>query len=136
MDLGIKNKVAFVAGGSKGMGKSAGRFLAEAGCRVGVVAQSQDAIDQAVSEIRDAGGTAVGISADLTNDESVKRAVAELREAFDGVSAEIVVSQTNDMHLGNFDDSSNDDFAQAFQTFTMAQIYLMRAVLPEMKRKR
>lgn len=133
MDLGIAGKVAFVAGGSKGMGRSAGRLLAEAGCKVGIVAQSQDAIESAVEDIRRDGGTAIGISADLTSRDDVMRAVAELTRAFG--TADIVVGQTNDMQLGDLADVADEDFERCFHIFTMAQVYLARTVLPAMKEK-
>ena len=135
MDLGISGKVAFVAGGSKGMGRSTAQLLAAEGCKVGVVAQSWPAIDETVAELVAAGGTAIGVSADLTDRAAVHRAVATVTEVF-GDTPDIVVGQTNDMQKGDFADVADEDFERCFKTFTMSQIYLARAVLPAMKEKR
>ena len=76
MDFGIKEKVALVVGGSKGIGRAISKDLGREGCKVVVVAQKRDAIDETVAAIRAAGGTAMGLSGDMTNKESIVRVVA------------------------------------------------------------
>src|SRR3546814_8981365 len=82
MDLGINGKIAFVAGGSQGMGAAAASILAAEGCRVAVVARNQERIDHAVERIRSAGGMAIGISADLSTTVGITAAVEGVRSAF------------------------------------------------------
>ena len=48
MDLGIRGKVAFVTGGSKGMGRHAAQLLAAEGCKVIIAARTKSDIDDAV----------------------------------------------------------------------------------------
>ena len=79
MDLGIAGKSVFFTGGSKGMGREAATMLAAEGCRVTIVARTKHDIDDAVESIKDAGGVAIGVSADITNQDDVERAVAEVR---------------------------------------------------------
>src|SRR3546814_4974413 len=79
MDLGINGKIAFVAGGSQGMGAAAASILAAEGCRVAVVARNQERIDHAVERIRSAGGMAIGISADLSTTVGITAAVEGVR---------------------------------------------------------
>ncbi|MCK9285661.1 MAG: SDR family oxidoreductase [Rhodocyclaceae bacterium] len=135
MDLGIAGKIAFVAGGSKGMGRSVALTLGEEGCHVGVVARGRPGIDAVVEEIKSKGGSAVGISADLCSRDDVNRAVAELTKVF-GAAPDIVVGQTSDMTFGGFDDVTDEDIERVFRTFTMAQVYLARATLPAMQAKK
>jgi hypothetical protein len=66
MDLGIAGKVVFFTGGSKGMGRIAAQMLAEEGCKVAIVARSEGPVDEVVSKIVAGGGTAVGVTADIT----------------------------------------------------------------------
>lgn len=108
MDLKINGRVAFVAGGSQGMGAEVGSMLAAEGCRVAIVARDPGRIDRAVEAIRASGGTAIGVSADLATEEGVADAVDSVRRALG--SPEIVVAQTNDMTHGNFFDVTEEDF--------------------------
>src|ERR1700727_956771 len=92
MDLGIAGKSVLFTGGSKGMGRFAAEMLAAEGCKVAIVARGKQAIDEVVESIGADGGTAIGITADITDREDVGRAVAQIRDAF-GASL-IVVGQS------------------------------------------
>jgi 3-oxoacyl-[acyl-carrier protein] reductase len=63
----LAGKVAVVTGGSKGIGAAACRVMAANGVKVAVVARDQEGIDRVVGGLRDAGGTAVGISSDVVS---------------------------------------------------------------------
>jgi NAD(P)-dependent dehydrogenase (short-subunit alcohol dehydrogenase family) len=133
MDLGIAGKVAFVGGGSKGMGRAVAEQLGREGCLVAVVALGDDkaAIDDTVRAIADAGGTAVGIAGDLTTRDDVERAVASVTDALG--SLDIAVVNVDGPGKGNFSDVSDEAFALAMDRMTMSAVYVARAVLPRMK---
>lgn len=132
MDLGIAGKTAFVTGGSKGMGREAALMLAAEGCRVAIVARTQSDIDTAVAQIGRAGGTAIGVRADITKRDDVERAMAEVRSALGPPL--IVIGQTKHNIPGDFSDITNDEhYAESFHAYTMSQIYLLRAALPGMQ---
>ena len=63
----LAGKVAVVTGGSRGLGAAACRALAANEVKVAVNGRDGSAIDATVSEIGDAGGTAVAAPADCTN---------------------------------------------------------------------
>jgi 3-oxoacyl-[acyl-carrier protein] reductase len=134
VDLNISGKVAFVAGGSQGMGAEVASMLAAEGCRVAIVARDPTRIDRAVEAIRTSGGTAIGVSADLATEEGVARAVDFVRKALG--SPEIVIAQTNDMTHGDFLDVTEEDFVRVFRVLTIAFSALARAVLPDMQKTR
>lgn len=132
MDLGIAGRVALVVGGSKGIGLEAARMLAADGCRVAVMARTAKHIDRAVAEIVDAGGEAIGIPADMTIKADVERAVAATAERFGAPG--IVITQA-DFHVRGYFDEIDDDeaFVDSYRTYTMSQVYMLRAVLPAMR---
>jgi 3-oxoacyl-[acyl-carrier protein] reductase len=79
-------RVAIVTGGSRGVGRRVARRLARSGYAVVVgYAHDQRAADAAVAEILAAGGAAVAVRADVTDEIDVERLFAETIEAFGGV---------------------------------------------------
>jgi 3-oxoacyl-[acyl-carrier protein] reductase len=80
MDYGIVGRTALVVGDSKGIGLQAAMMLAAEGARVAIVARTQKHIDRAVASITENGGEAIGVSADMSSQEGIESAVAEVRE--------------------------------------------------------
>jgi NAD(P)-dependent dehydrogenase (short-subunit alcohol dehydrogenase family) len=70
----LRGKVAFVTGGSRGIGASTCRLLAENGVRVAVNGRDPSAIDGVVRSIREAGGEAIAAPADCTTRDALDRA--------------------------------------------------------------
>jgi 3-oxoacyl-[acyl-carrier protein] reductase len=72
----LENKVAFVTGGSRGIGAAIAKRLAANGARVAITyARDADAAAKTVKAIEGAGGKAVAIKADATDPAAVKAAV-------------------------------------------------------------
>jgi 3-oxoacyl-[acyl-carrier protein] reductase len=134
MDFRISGKVAFVAGGSKGMGREAALALGIEGCKVLVVAREQQPIDDVVAEIRSKGGTAEGISADLTTRDGVTKALDACKLHWD--MPDIVVAQTNDYSEGRAISMDPETVEKTFKIYTISNIYLAQATVPAMQAKK
>ena len=67
--------VALVSGGGRGIGRGIAEGLGREGARVGVAARSLDECEETARAIREAGGSAIGIPLDVTDEESCQRAV-------------------------------------------------------------
>lgn len=80
--MDFEGKVALITGGSSGIGRATALRLAAEGCAVGVLGQHPDRVDQVVSEVRQAGGRALPLVADVASEDDVKAAVAGLVEEF------------------------------------------------------
>jgi NAD(P)-dependent dehydrogenase (short-subunit alcohol dehydrogenase family) len=61
----LAGRVAVVTGGSSGIGRAVSRGLASAGARVVLIARQQAALEETVTELRDAGCSADFVCADL-----------------------------------------------------------------------
>jgi 3-oxoacyl-[acyl-carrier protein] reductase len=136
MDLGIAGKVAFVEGGSMGMGRATAELFALEGCRVVIAAlpEHEESIKETVDAISAEGGQAAGIAADLTVQADVDHAIAFATETFG--PPDIAVANVGGPGPGYFDDVSNDDFTTSFQQMAMSMVYLARAVLPHMREQK
>ncbi|MFN8026879.1 MAG: SDR family oxidoreductase [Acidimicrobiia bacterium] len=132
MDFGIAGRVALVVGGSKGIGLRSASMLAAEGCRVAIVARTQKHIDRAVAAITHDGGDAVGVSADMTQQDQIERAVAETTARY---GPPLIVITQADFHVRGFFDeiTEYEDFVDSYRTYTMSQVYMLHAVLPAMK---
>jgi 3-oxoacyl-[acyl-carrier protein] reductase len=72
----LEDKVAFVSGGSRGIGAAIAKRLAADGARVAITyAKGADAAAEVVKTIEGAGGKAIAIQADATNPAAVKAAI-------------------------------------------------------------
>ena len=132
MQLGIEGRSALIVGGSKGIGFEAARLLAADGALVAVLARTKTDVDAAVETIRNDGGTAIGVTADVSNPGEVGDAVREVTSEHGAPL--IVIGQAKYQRPGDFADITDINvYRESFELHTMSQILLLQAVLPTMK---
>lgn len=86
MSQKLAGKVAVVTGASKGLGASAAKYLAAEGASVVVnYAKSQAAAESVVADIVRAGGKAIAVKADISNQEDIVRLFAATKNTFGAV---------------------------------------------------
>jgi 3-oxoacyl-[acyl-carrier protein] reductase len=79
----LKDKVALVTGGSRGIGRATALELASLGAKVAVnYAGSEGKAQEVVEEIKAMGGEAIKIKADVANSEEVQAMIKEVIETF------------------------------------------------------
>jgi len=71
----MKDQVALITGGSRGLGFAIARALAAEGAAIGIMARSGGALDRAVQDLRAAGADALALPADVTQAVEVESAV-------------------------------------------------------------
>ncbi|MBI2887726.1 MAG: SDR family NAD(P)-dependent oxidoreductase [Chloroflexi bacterium] len=83
MDLELKDKVAIVTGGSRGIGKAVARELALEGADVAVVARSPEPLEAAAQELQElTGRRIIPVTADTGRDQDVRDMVGAVMAAF------------------------------------------------------
>jgi|SRR5579883_1359044 len=78
----LKDKVAIVTGGSKGIGWGVATIFAQEGAKVVVVARNVQEGELTVEEIRQKGGNAIFVRCDVSNEEDVKKMVQTTLEVY------------------------------------------------------
>jgi len=73
----IEQQVMVVTGASSGIGLCTALMAAERGAKLVLVARSRETLDDAVRTIRDAGGDAIAVAADVADREQLEAAAAE-----------------------------------------------------------
>jgi len=135
MDLGLKHKVAVVAGSSAGLGRAIAEALAAEGARVVINSRSAEKLEGVKKSIVEAtGAEVVAIACDLTQPGGAEALVAGAIDAFGEV--DILVTNTGGPPAGMFEDHSEEVWRHAIAQNFESVVNLVRAALPGMKERR
>ncbi|MDR5698054.1 MAG: SDR family NAD(P)-dependent oxidoreductase, partial [Armatimonadota bacterium] len=86
MELGLRDKVVFITGGSKGIGRACALEFAREGARVAICARGEPALRAAADAIRTETGSPVfWIAGDMTKWEDAQRCVDAAAAHFGGL---------------------------------------------------
>jgi 3-oxoacyl-[acyl-carrier protein] reductase len=131
MDLGLKGKVAMVAGASKGLGFAVAKALAQEGAQVSITSRDSAAIAAAAKQIEELGaGSAFAVTADVRSAESI----ADWHRATVGRfgPVDLLVTNAGGPPAGpllSFDDSA---WQSAFELLVLSAIHMIREIIPSM----
>jgi NAD(P)-dependent dehydrogenase (short-subunit alcohol dehydrogenase family) len=106
----LKDKVAFISGGARGMGASEARLFAREGARVVVGDVREELGLEVVAQISGEGGEAIFVSLDVTNRESWDRAIAETVKRFGRL--DVLVNNAGITALGGVLETSEETWDQ------------------------
>lgn len=118
--LGLTGKVGIVWGGGFGMGERSSLRLAEAGAKVAVVDLVPERAEKIAAQINGNGGKAVALSADVTDEQSVEKALSAAEAALGPVDVMITViglgvwAQLVDMTLDQWEEAHKINLTSFF----------------------
>lgn len=132
MSLSLTGKVAFVTGGSRGIGAAIVRRLAADGAAVAFTyAASADEANKVASEVTATGGKALAIKADNTNADEIKAAVSRTVAELGGL--DILVNNAGIVLGGPVDEFALDTFDKMFALNVRGTFVAIQAAVPHMK---
>ena len=126
----LKNKNALITGAGKGIGKAIALALAKEGVNVILLARTQADVDQLTKETNALGVKSLGISADVSDINSVNMAVEKAFAEFKTI--DILINNAGIGAFGKFLDLEPSTWERIIQVNLMGTYYITRAVIPNM----
>lgn len=131
MQIEIADKTALVTGSGRGIGKAAVTYLAENGANVVVNDLELAPAQETVDEITDAGGTAIAVTADVSDETAVEEMVTAATDEFGTV--DILVNNAGGGGVVPFTEKPDDtSWDRSLQTHLYGAIYSTKHVLDGM----
>lgn len=133
--MDLENKVAFVTGGSKGIGYGVAEALSKLGVRVGITSRHKDEAQKAAKEIGSKGkGEVIGLEADVRDYESQERAIKEVTDKWGQL--DILVANAGVGHFGSIEDLTPEQWQQTIDTNLTGVFYSLKAAIHDLKKSK
>jgi len=134
MELGLKNKIAFIAASSQGLGKAVALELAKEGAKIIINGRNKENLENTKKEIEKInGGQVLALVGDLSNDHERDHIIKTSLQAYDHV--DILVTNTGGPPSGKFEDFKQEDWDKTYRSLLVSVVGLINGFLPGMKEK-
>ena len=130
----MRNRVAFVTGASRGIGKACALALAESGARVALAARQRDKLEEVAAEIRSRSGEAYVVEMDVASEDSIKNAIVAVAKNFGRI--DILVNNAGITRDGLALRMKKDDWSAVLETNLTGAFRAIQQVLQGMMRER
>jgi 3-oxoacyl-[acyl-carrier protein] reductase len=133
MDLGLKGKVAMVAGASRGLGFAVAEALAREGAMVSMSSSNLASIDDAAKRVSSSGSTVLGTVVDVRNGDHIAAWAQKTVERFGGI--DLLFTNGGGPPSGaaiSFDDAA---WQNAVDLLLFSALRMVRAAVPSMRQR-
>jgi NAD(P)-dependent dehydrogenase (short-subunit alcohol dehydrogenase family) len=124
----LKDKLALITGGGRGIGRAIGRMFAQEGARVVLAARTQEQVDEAAAEI---GENALGVTGDVSDVGSVHAMFFKAQQKF-GRGPDILVNNAGIVETASFTRITDELWQRHIAINLDGTFYCTRAALPSM----
>jgi NAD(P)-dependent dehydrogenase (short-subunit alcohol dehydrogenase family) len=126
----MKGKVALVSGGATGMGGATSRLLAAESARVAIIDRNTAGGKETIAAIEAAGGEAIFVEADVTDEAAVTRAVADVVARFGPITS--LFNHAGSIVIKPFLETTLEEWEMLMAVNVRSMFLVTRAVLPSM----
>jgi 3-oxoacyl-[acyl-carrier protein] reductase len=134
MDLGLKGKVAFITGGSVGIGLAVAKAFAAEGANVVIGARQEERVLAEASGIAaEYGVRALGLAMDVTIPGDIDIALQKIEESFGGI--DILINNAGSGSEETIQEASDEKWNHYWDLHVMAAVRTSRAFIPGMKKR-
>ena len=134
MDLGLREKVAIITGGSRGLGKAMAMQFAEEGCRVVICARQDGPLQEAAREIEQRGAQVLALALDITQPEDAQKLVEATLTRFGRI--DVLINNAGGNRRGAFAERTDAEWEEVLALNLTAHARVSRAVIPHMQAQR
>lgn len=129
MDLGLRDRVYIVTGGSRGLGRATAEVLVAESARVVVSSRSQESVEKAANDLGGP-GVAVGLAADNADPQTPERLVAAARQHFGRIDGALV--SVGGPPGGTVTEVTDEQWQGAFASVFLGAVRLARRLAGEL----
>jgi len=130
----LKDKVVVITGATSGIGAATAIEAAKQGAKVVLAGRREEQGVALVATIRNAGGTAMFVRTDVTDEKDVEQLVARTVKEHGGLDGAFNNAGALDV-LGTFDGMTTEDFQKSLDLNLRSIFLAMKYQIPEMKRR-
>lgn len=131
----LKNKVALITGGTKGIGYGIAEALLKQGAKVVITSRHEDAANEAAKDLgakTNAEAHVIGVEADVRSLESQKAAVKQAIDTFGQL--DIVIANAGLGHFGSIEELTSEQWNQVIDTNLTGVFNSIKASVEELKK--
>src|SRR5256885_15654894 len=133
--MSLRNRVALITGGPRGIGRCIALQLAQDGARVAIGYRSnKSAAQAALRRLQAAGADCFAVEADITSAVGAEQFLKTVSDRFGRL--DVLVNNVGDFRWGTLAEGSLDDWQNIFSSNLMSVVFMSRAALPHMRRGR
>jgi NAD(P)-dependent dehydrogenase (short-subunit alcohol dehydrogenase family) len=130
----VQDKVAFISGGGSGIGQAAASVLAARGAKVALAGRTPEELDEVAQAIERDGGTAITVPCDVSDEMSVREAIATTVEKFGRLDVVVANAGVNGTWAG-IDDRSIEDFRTTLDINLVGTFTTIKYAVPHLRRR-
>ncbi len=127
----MADRVAVVTGASSGIGAATARALAKEGYAVALAARREERINELCEEISSAGGKALAVPTDVSDESSARALITTTKDELGSV--DVLVNNAGVMLLGPLLDADVEHWQRMVNVNVLGLMYCTHAALPIMK---
>lgn len=124
------DRIAVVTGGASGMGEATCHELSRRGLKVAILDRNEQAAQRVTDDLRDRGGIALAVGADVTDRRGVEQAFAKVRSELGPVT--VLVTSAGAFGYSAFTDISPQDWARMIEVNLTGTFHCCQVALPDM----
>lgn len=126
----IKNKVALITGGGRGIGRATAIELAKEGVNLGLVGRTLDNLEKVKAELEAYGVKVAVATADVSNLDEITKAVESIKTELGPI--DILLNNAGISKFGGFMELTPEEWTNIIDVNLKGVYYTTHAVLPEM----